>query len=145
MKLPQISSLEELQLQKQQLRKKRLELEEQLEGNFSAVKEQMTPGNLLKSAWKSVTGKDSNVPAGSLNGIVALGSEFLFRRIIRGKSAAPVYSLGFIAARYALRYAMKNKKQIYSTLSGVMKSFTSNKKAGKPSFDQSTARDDYYF
>lgn len=42
MKLPQISSLEELKLQKQQLRKKRLELEEQLEGNFSAVKEQLT-------------------------------------------------------------------------------------------------------
>ncbi|MEZ5068776.1 MAG: hypothetical protein R2847_09945 [Bacteroidia bacterium] len=103
--------MEELKLQKQQLRKKRLELEEQLEGNFSAVKEQLTPGNLLKSAWKSVTGKDSNVPSRSLNGIVALGSEFLFRRIIRGKSATPVYSLGFIAARYALRYAMKNKSK----------------------------------
>ncbi|MBS1764313.1 MAG: hypothetical protein JSS90_05015 [Bacteroidetes bacterium] len=145
MKMPQVDSLEDLMLQKEQLIKRRDQLEEEMEVSFNEAKEQLSPGNLVKAAWKSIASKNNLTSINSLNSLMAIGSEFLYRKIAKGKSATPLYSAGFLAAKYALRYAMKNKRHIYAAFSGVAKTFSTDKKKGNATFDQSTAGDGYYF
>lgn len=146
MKMPQVNNIQELKEQKQHLRKRCNLLENELKINYNHIKEEFSPGSLVKAAWKSITAGSDFSSSGSLNGVMAMASEFLLRKVAKGKTEAPVYSLGFIAARYALRYAIKNKKQIIHALSGMMNNALSrNKKSGNATFDQSTAGDGYYF
>jgi len=86
MMMKKIKSIKQLKAEKQRLLLQQRELEDRMRGNWSAVKEGLSPANIAKdtmgSIFKGVTSMAVN-KQGIIKGAIALGIGFLAKKMAK--------------------------------------------------------------
>ncbi len=136
-----ITNYKELLEAKNVLHKRSLVLEEKMINNINTLKSELTPANILNKTFKSLLFENKTGIAGSA---LRIGAEFLIGRGAQRKSGSALYgTLGYVAAKSLLNYALDNKKFLLNTLGKLLNKIDLKKNNPGNIFDQSTADDHF--
>lgn len=136
-----ITNYKELLAAKEVLQKRSLDLEEKLTANINTLKSELTPANILNKTFKSLLFENKTGIAGSA---LRIGAEYLIGRGAQRKSGSALYgTLGYVAAKSLISFALENKKFLLDTLSKLLNKIDVRKNDPDNIFDQSTADDHF--